>query len=93
MQWARVLGWTLLVWLGGPGSWAGPFWFGLGGPGPGPDPFGLACGAWVLGRTLLVWLGGPGSWAGPAYTINKLDSDKDVNIIRFRDLTVIRMLI
>ena len=35
--------------------------------GPGPDPFGLA------------W--GPGSWAGPAYTINKLDSDKDVNIM------------
>ena len=62
-------------------------------PGPGPDPFGLAWGARVLGRTLLVWLGGPGSWAGPAYTINKLDSDKDVNIIRFRDLTVIRMLI
>ena len=54
---------------------------------------GLAWGARVLGRTLLVWLGGPGSWAGPAYTINKLDSDKDVNIIRPRDLTVIRMLI
>ena len=35
----------------------------------------------VLGRTLLVWLGGPGSWAGPAYTINELDSDKDVNIM------------
>ena len=35
---ARVLGRTLLVWLGGPGSWAGPFWFGLGGPGPGPGP-------------------------------------------------------
>ena len=34
---ARVLGRTLLVWLGGPGSWAGPFWFGLG--------------ARVLGRT------------------------------------------
>ena len=68
--------------LGGPGSWAGPFWFGLGGPGPGPDPFGLAWGARVLGRTLLVWLGGAGSWAGPAYTINKLDSDKDVNLIR-----------
>ena len=28
---------TLLVWLGGPGSRAGPFWFGLGGQGPGPD--------------------------------------------------------
>ena len=25
-----------LAW--GPGSWAGPFWFGLGGPGPGPGP-------------------------------------------------------
>ena len=61
------------------GSWAGPFWFGLGGRGP--------------GRTLLVWLGGPGSWAGPAYTLNKLDSDKDVNIIRLIHLTVIRMLI
>ena len=36
---------------------------------------------------------GQGSWAGPAYTINKLDSDKDVNIILLRDLTVIRMLI
>ena len=35
---ARVLGRTLLVWLGGPGSWAGPFWFGLGGQGPGPGP-------------------------------------------------------
>ena len=45
------LGRTPLVWLGGPGSWAGPFWFGLGGPGPGPDPFGLAWGARVLGRT------------------------------------------
>ena len=63
------------------------------GPGPGPDPFGLAWGARVLGRTLLVWLGGPGSWAGPAYTINKFDSDEDVNLIRLRDLTVIRMLI
>ena len=72
---------------------AGPFWFGLGGLGPGPDPFGLAWGARVLGRTLLVWLGGPGSWAGPAYTINKLDSDKDVHIIRLINLTVIRMLI
>jgi hypothetical protein len=78
---ARVLGWTLLVWLGGPGSWAGPFWFGLRGLGPGPDPFGLAWGARVLGRTLLVWLGGPGSWAGPAYTINTLDNDMDVNIM------------
>ena len=63
------------------------------GLGPGPDPFGLAWGARVLGRTLLVWLGGPGSWAGQAYTINRFDSDEDVNLIRLRDLTVIRMLI
>ena len=28
---ARVPGRTLVVWLGGPGSWAGPFWFGFGG--------------------------------------------------------------
>ena len=90
---ARVLGWTLLVWLGGPGSWAGPFWFGLRGLGPGPDPFGLAWGARVLGRTLLVWLGGPGSWAGPAYTINTLDSDKDVNIDTFNTNDLFMMLI
>ena len=52
---------ALLVWLWGPGSWAGPFWFGLGGQGPGPDPFGLAWGARVLGRTGLAWgAKGPG---------------------------------
>ena len=83
------------------------FSFGLGGPGPGPDPFGLAWGARVLGRTLLVWLGGPGSWAGPAwvwlggpgswagpaYTINALDSDKDVNINTFSTNDLFMMLI
>ena len=36
-----------------------------------------------------VWLGGPGSWAGPAYTINELDSDKDVNIILLINLTML----
>ena len=62
-----------------PGSWAGPFWFGLGGQGPGPDPFSLAR--------------GPGSWAGPAYTINTLDSDKDANINTFSTNDLLMMLI
>ena len=77
----------------GPGSWAGPFWFGLGGPGPGPDPFGLACGAWVLGRTLLVWLGGPGSWAGPFWFGLGGPGPGPDRLIRLINLTVIRMLI
>ena len=69
-----------MVWLGGPGSWAGPAWVWLGGPGSWAGP------AWV-------WLGGPGSWAGPAYTINTLDSDKDVNINTFSTNDLFMMLI
>ena len=84
MAWgARVLGRTLLVWLGGPGSWAGPAWVWLGGPGSWAGP------AWV-------WLGGPRvlGRAGLVYnTLNKHDSDEDVNIIPLRNMTVIRMLI
>ena len=56
-------------------------------------PIDSTWGARVLGRTLLVWLGGPGSWAGPAYTINTLDSDKDVNINTFSTNELFMMLI
>ena len=56
---------ALLVWLGGPGSWAGPFWFGLGGQGSWAGP------AWLGGAKGpgpgRLGLGGQGSWAGPAW--------------------------
>ena len=50
---ARVLGRTLLVWLGGPGSWAGPAWVWLGGQGSWAGPAWLG-GPRVLGRAGLV---------------------------------------
>ena len=64
-------------------AWGDRLGFGLGGQGSWARP------AWV-------WLGGPRvlGRAGLVYnTLNKHDSDEDVNIIPLRNMTVMRMLI
>ena len=70
-----------IVWLGGGGEGGGWGWGGAGGSWAGPVWFWLG-GPRVLGRAGLV-----------LNTLDKLDSDKDVNIILSRNMTVIRMLI
>ena len=68
-----------------------------GAKGPGPDRLGFSLGgqgSWA--GPAWVWLGGPRvlGRAGLVYnTLNKHDSDEDVNIIPLRNMRVMRMLI
>ena len=85
-------------WLGGPrvlGRTGLALAWGAKGPGPDRLGFGLGGqGSWA--GPAWVWLGGPRvlGRAGLVYnTLNKHDSDEDVNIIPLRNMTVIRMLI